>query len=131
MYVRVHRQEPTTQQTVKRTWTKASITNESSLKPPMPETKKHKVSSDITEEVPPSLVQESMVMPPPPVRATQTEDNNAVKVREGTQNTTQLTDKEVTQILNTSDKENESLDIKNKLSSEQVHKKCYNTYIDV
>ena len=107
----VCRQEPATQlQTaVKRTWTKAAITNESLLRPPMPETKRHKASSDVTEK-PPSLVQESTVILPP-VRTTQSQNTE----------TTPPIDTEVTQILNTSDKENKSQDDKNELSSEQVH----------
>ena len=113
------RQEPATQQAVKRTWTKAAITNECFSKPPMPETKKHKASSDVTEK-PPSLVQESTVILPP-ARTTQTEKNHDIKDTVETKSTAPPTDKEVTLILNTSDKENKSLDDKNELSK-QVHK---------
>ena len=121
----MYRQEAT-QQMVKRTWTKAAITNESFSKPPMPETKKRKASSDVTGK-PPSLVQESTVILPP-ARTSQTEKNHDGKDTEETKNTTPPTDKEVTQIRNTSDKENKSVDNKNELLSEQVHKifvKCF------
>ena len=82
----------------------------------MPETKKHKASSDVTEK-PPSLVQESTVVLPP-VRTTQMVESQNT---EETKITTPPIDKEVTQILNTSDKENKSLDDKNESLSGQVH----------
>lgn len=117
----VCRQEPATQlqMAVKRTWTKAAIANENLLRPPMPETKKHKASSDDVTEKPPSLVQESTVILPS-VR-TQTVESQNAKNTEETIITTSPIDEEVTKTLNTSDKENKSLDDKNKLLSEEVH----------
>lgn len=112
----MHRQEPAGQQAMKRSWTK-TITNESFSKTPMPETKKHKASSNVIE-APPSLVQESMVIPPP--AKTQTEGNHKAKDKEETKSTSPPIDREVTQILNTSDKENKSLDNENELSRQQV-----------
>ena len=78
----------------------------------MPETKKHKASSDITEG--PPLLQESAVMtkspPPAAPKATATELDDDTEETAYT-----ASDKEVTQLLSTSDKENESLDNENKV----------------
>lgn len=113
-----YRQEPTAaQQTMKRTWTTAAITNESFSKPPTPETKKHKASNDVTE--PSSHVQQQpMVIPSPAISDnTQTEENHRGKDKNGPASTTPPVDK---QTLNTSDKENKSLDDENESSSKQV-----------
>ena len=104
------RKEPATQQTIKRTWAKAAITSENFSKPPMPETKKHKASSDIAEG--PPLLQESAVIPTssPAAKTTETE-----RVDDMEEISSTSSNKEVTSIQSTSDKENESLDDENKV----------------
>lgn len=97
------RQDSTAQQTMKRTWTK-TITNETFSKPVMPETKKHKASSNVAEKAP-VLVQESMIIQLPATE-TQIGENHKANDEEETNSTTPPIDEEVTQILNSSDKEN-------------------------
>ena len=112
------RQEPATQQTMKRTWIKA-ITNESFSKPMMPETKKHKTSSDITEK--PSLVQESVVVQLPPAKETQRGERHKGNDMEENKSTAPSVDEGVAQILNSSDKENNSLQNESESLKEQVN----------
>ena len=114
-----YRQEPAAQQAMKRTWTKV-ITNENLSKAPMPDTKKHKTSSNVTEGPSSSIQLESMIVPSP-AKTAQAEESNTTKDKQETTITTPLIDKEVTQTLDTSDKENKSLDTENEISNEQVN----------
>ena len=109
------------QQATKRTWTKV-ITNENFSKASMPETKKHKTSSNVTEGPPPSVIQpESVVVPAPSPATVQAEEKQKTKDKQETTIATSVIDKEVTQKLDTSDKENKSLDTENEISNEQVN----------
>lgn len=116
------RRESDVHQTMKRTWKNA--TNNESSKPSMPKTKKHKTSSDIISQ-PLPFVQESFIMNPSPAKADQThqmQENHKVDDKEASESVPTLMDKEVTQILNTSDKENKCLvENENAISTGQVH----------
>ena len=85
----------------------------------MPETKKHKASSNVTEGPSSSIQGESMVVPSP-AKTVEAEESNKTKDKQETTITTPPID-EVTQILDTSDKENKSLDTENETSNEQVN----------
>ena len=109
------------QQATKRTWTKV-ITNENFSKASMPETKKHKTSSNVTEGPTPSVIQpESVVVPAPSPATVQAEEKQKTKDKQETTITTSVIDKEVAQKLDTSDKENKSLGTENEISNEQVN----------
>ena len=114
----VCRHDPPAQQTMKRTWTKA-ITNESFSMPLMSEAKKRKASSDVTA---PHLVQESMIIPSPAkTDKIQTEQDHRANDKDVSKSISPPpVDKEVTQILNNSDKENKSLENEKAPLSKQV-----------
>jgi len=107
---------------VKRSWTKA-ITNENFSKPLMPETKKHKASSDVTATPP---MEESMIIPSPTkTDYVQTEKTHRTNDKNEPESISPPVVKEATEILNNSDKENKSLDNEKISLSEQVCKFLY------